>query len=81
MLEEESGGFGTFLIMASDWADPAASRRSLELFAQHVMPRFDGRAATPMRSWEWVDGSADHFAQENRDAMVKAGIIGWNAPT
>ena len=74
-LNEAAGGFGTFLIMASDWANPEVSRRSLELFAQHVMPRFDGRAAAPERSWAWVDGSADHFAGENWDAMQKAGMV------
>lgn len=75
-LEEASGGFGTFLIMMSDWASPDATRRSLELFAQHVMPRFNGRADPALRSFEWVDGSRDHFAEENMTAILKAGLVG-----
>jgi limonene 1,2-monooxygenase len=74
-MVEESGGFGTFLIMNSDWTASDANRRSIELFAQHVMPKFDGRAAVQERSWEWVDGQAGHFAHENLDAMLKAGLI------
>ena len=74
-LEEESGGLGAFLIMISDWADPDATWRSLELFAQHVMPHFNGRAEAPTRSWKWVDGSAEHFAAENAAAIAKVGRV------
>lgn len=74
-LEEAAGGFGTFLIMNSDWTSPAATRRSLELFAQYVMPHFNGRAAAAQRSWEWVDGSAEHFAGENLSAIMKVGMV------
>lgn len=74
-LEQESGGFGTYLIMMSDWASPDATRRSLELFAQHVMPRFNGRADAAVRSFEWVDGGRDHFAEENMSAILKAGLV------
>ncbi len=50
-LEEASGGFGTFLIMTSDWANPEATRRSLELFARRVLPHFQGQADAQLRSW------------------------------
>ena len=39
-LWQLSGGFGTFLVWTHDWADRAATRRSFELFARHVMPAF-----------------------------------------
>ena len=77
-IEEESGGFGTFLIMNSDWATPAATRRSLELFAQYVMPKFDGRADAALSSWKWVDGDAEHFAAENWAAIAKIGLVGMD---
>ena len=36
------GGFGTVVLNAYDWgADPAPYRRSLELFAREVIPRFE----------------------------------------
>ena len=41
-LVDQSGGFGAMLLMAHEWANPEATRRSYELIAQHVMPRFQG---------------------------------------
>ncbi|HUB75856.1 MAG TPA: LLM class flavin-dependent oxidoreductase [Solirubrobacteraceae bacterium] len=41
-LQEQSGGFGAYLLIGHDWADPAATARSYELFARLVMPEFSG---------------------------------------
>jgi limonene 1,2-monooxygenase len=43
-LVDQSGGFGAMLLLAHEWANPQATRRSYELIAQHVMPRFQGQA-------------------------------------
>ncbi|GAA3095190.1 LLM class flavin-dependent oxidoreductase [Pseudonocardia yunnanensis] len=43
-LVDQSGGFGAMLMLAHEWANPEATRRSYELIAQHVMPRFQGQA-------------------------------------
>lgn len=45
-LIDQSGGFGSFLLQAHDWANPAATTRSFELIAQHVFPRFQGAPVT-----------------------------------
>ncbi len=37
-LHEKVGDFGTLLYCGMDWADPALSRRSMELMAEQVMP-------------------------------------------
>jgi alkanesulfonate monooxygenase SsuD/methylene tetrahydromethanopterin reductase-like flavin-dependent oxidoreductase (luciferase family) len=37
-LHEKVGEFGTLLYCGMDWADPALSRRSMELMAEKVMP-------------------------------------------
>jgi limonene 1,2-monooxygenase len=71
-LAQQSGGFGTFVLMGHECADPEATQRSLRLFAQYVAPAFTGRADAQLRSWEWVDGRADHFAGENAAAIAKA---------
>lgn len=42
-LEEQSGGFGTFLQMAHNWAGRTETKRSYELFAAHVAPKFQNR--------------------------------------
>ena len=41
-LGAQSGGYGCFLHMATDWADWAETKRSYELFARHVAPKFQG---------------------------------------
>ncbi|WP_028933413.1 LLM class flavin-dependent oxidoreductase [Pseudonocardia spinosispora] len=59
-LMDQSGGFGAMLLMAHDWANPEATRRSYELIAQHVMPEFQGQ------SWSTL-------AAEKRAADTRAG--------
>jgi limonene 1,2-monooxygenase len=39
-LEQQSGGFGSYLLMHHEWARHDATLRSYELFASHVKPRF-----------------------------------------
>ena len=41
-LEELSGGFGGLLVMVQDWATREQQRRSYELLARYVMPRYSG---------------------------------------
>ena len=38
LVKQSNGGFGAYLQVAHDWADPAAKLRSYELFARHVAP-------------------------------------------
>jgi len=71
-LVEESGGFGTFLLFGHDWASPAATRRSFELFAQYVMPHFTGQLDAPEASCEWVTGSGGEFVNRAANAIMKA---------
>jgi len=44
LLEQSNGGFGAFLTLAHNWASPETTQKSYELFARHVMPRFQGQA-------------------------------------
>jgi len=39
-LQDQTGGFGTFLLPINNWAALANTHTSLELFAKHVFPRF-----------------------------------------
>jgi len=52
-LAEQSGGFGCYLMMAHEWADPEATRRSYELFVRYVMPRFQNSATRLQASERW----------------------------
>ena len=49
-LEEQTGGFGAYLIMANDWASPAKTKESYELIARHVFPEFQGSTVREKRS-------------------------------
>ncbi|MBI3865719.1 MAG: LLM class flavin-dependent oxidoreductase [Planctomycetia bacterium] len=40
-LREETGGFGTLVLMSYDWDDKASWVRSMELFAKELMPRLN----------------------------------------
>jgi limonene 1,2-monooxygenase len=53
-LEEQSGGFGAYLVTATDWANTAAQRRCYELMARYVMPKFQDSNAWMLRSMDWV---------------------------
>ena len=44
-LDELSGGFGGVLVMVQDWATREQQRRSYELLARYVMPRYTGALA------------------------------------
>ncbi len=71
-LIEQTGGFGTFLIQAHDWADQAATRRSYELFARHVIPHFQGQLQQRRDNQAWVMQKAAEFKAEFAAAQEKA---------
>ena len=63
-LQEQSGGFGGFLHMATNWASWENTRRSYELFSRYVMPRFQSRNDGRVLSVE--------LAQKNRPGLLAA---------
>ncbi|MCC6774923.1 MAG: LLM class flavin-dependent oxidoreductase, partial [Gemmatimonadaceae bacterium] len=46
LWKQSNGGFGAYLLLAHDWADFDATRRSYDLIARHVFPRWQGQMAT-----------------------------------
>ena len=44
LMKQSNGGFGAYLMLAHNSADPRATLRSYELIARHVMPQFQGHA-------------------------------------
>jgi alkanesulfonate monooxygenase SsuD/methylene tetrahydromethanopterin reductase-like flavin-dependent oxidoreductase (luciferase family) len=41
------GDFGTLLYACHDWVDPALGKRSMQLMAEHVMPRLNAALGSP----------------------------------
>ena len=71
-LVEQSGGFGTYLFMAHEWADRAATLASYELFAREVMPAFTSSAARAVRSRDWAAERRPEFIGAAISAVGKA---------
>ena len=53
-LQAKQGEFGCLLILATNWADWAATKRSYELYARYVMPHFDQANVNRTDSYAWV---------------------------
>jgi limonene 1,2-monooxygenase len=48
LMKQSNGGFGAYLLLAHEWANPEATRRNYELIARHVMPQFQGQAGSTL---------------------------------
>lgn len=71
-LIDQSGGFGTYLFMAHEWADRQATLASYELFAREVMPRFQASAERTVRSRNWAAERRPEFIGAAIGAIGKA---------
>ncbi|MCK9506452.1 MAG: LLM class flavin-dependent oxidoreductase [Porticoccaceae bacterium] len=70
-LLEKSGGFGTYLLMGIDWASYPATARSHQLFAEEVIPYYNGTRAPLMKGFEDVMGTGYEGAKITAAAQSK----------
>jgi limonene 1,2-monooxygenase len=68
-LQAQSGGFGAFLMMDHNWAEWDDKRKSYELIARHVMPRFQGANANRDASIRWAAENRPRFIGEAQAAV------------
>lgn len=73
-LVEESSGFGAFLFMDHNWAPWEAKKRSYELFARYVFPKFQSLNVNREASMAWVGQNKTEFTNVVR-AAVGARIV------
>ncbi len=71
-MQEVTGGFGTLLIMAHDWANAGDTRNSYELFARYVIPHFQGTLDAPRRSAATVTAKRASYTPLTQAALAKA---------
>ena len=71
-LQEQSGGFGTYLFLAHEWADRQATLKSFELFAREVMPVFQDSARTLVRSRDWAAANHETFMGSAVQAVMQS---------
>jgi limonene 1,2-monooxygenase len=46
LWKQSNGGFGAYLMLAHNWANFDATRKSYDLIARHVFPQWQGQQAT-----------------------------------
>jgi limonene 1,2-monooxygenase len=71
-LIEQSGGFGTFLMLGHDWASPERTINSYRLFAEKVIPHFQGQLAAPKASHDWATENRGKLFGRSIQAMGNA---------
>jgi len=71
-LVKQSGGFGSYLLIAHEWARHADTLRSYELFADHVMPRFQGSADRILAAEEYARSRWGELDGRQGDAIAAA---------
>lgn len=62
-LQKQSGGFGCYMTLAHEWANPVATHRSFELIAQRVLPQFQGQ--------DWSTNNARSRARDARPELAE----------
>jgi limonene 1,2-monooxygenase len=69
-----NGGFGGVLLLAHNWADWPATKKSYELMARYVHPHFQ-RNSNELRQWSYDDAKAKYAsAGDQSRAAVQAAI-------
>jgi limonene 1,2-monooxygenase len=71
-LEDLSGGFGGMLVMVQDWATREQQRRSYELLARYVMPRYSGALDGVVAAHQHGVAHSQEALQAMRHAIDKA---------
>jgi len=70
-LRTKQGDFGVVLLLINNFADYSAIRRSLELYAQYVIPHFSGANDNRDLSYNWVTTNQAEIVQ-TRVAAIEA---------
>ena len=71
-LYENADGFGGLMMLAHEWADREQIRRSFELFARYVAPRFQGQLDSVQGTQQWVAGGGGAVSFSRNDVLIKA---------
>jgi limonene 1,2-monooxygenase len=71
-LDEESGGFGGFLVTATEWGTREQVLHSYELLARYVKPHFQGSLANLRTSAAWTADKQEEIINLRTRAIDKA---------
>jgi limonene 1,2-monooxygenase len=68
-LLQQSKGFGAYLILAHEWANPAATHYSFELIARYVMPHFQGSVSNLLGAKQRAEKARELLANKSLAAV------------
>ena len=68
-LLEGSGGFGSLMQLAHNWADWEATKRNYELIARHVMPHFQKSNLDRTHSYNYSRDNKEKFQGQAAQAV------------
>jgi limonene 1,2-monooxygenase len=71
-LDEESGGFGGFLVQATEWGTREQVLHSYELISRYVKPHFQGSLANLRASAAWTAEKQEEIVGLRSQAIDKA---------
>ncbi|MBM3517021.1 MAG: LLM class flavin-dependent oxidoreductase [Alphaproteobacteria bacterium] len=71
-LWQGSGGFGTMMTWAVNWADWVQTKRSYELVARYVFPHFQNSVEPRWTSYRWVCENHARFIAAGQHAVAGA---------
>jgi limonene 1,2-monooxygenase len=69
LTKQSNGGFGAYLLLAHEWANPVATKRSYELIAQHVFPQFQGQGWSTREARARARGARPELAAAHMKAV------------
>ena len=72
MLQEQSGGFGTLLLLGHNCANPEATRKSYELIARSVLPAINDANRNRAASLDWAYENSGTFIPAMGAGIAKA---------
>ena len=72
LVDQSDGGFGAYLTLAHNWANPQMTKKSYELFARHVMPHFQGQVSSTVGAAERARESRPGLAEKQLAAVEQA---------
>jgi limonene 1,2-monooxygenase len=79
LWQGSNGGFGGALLLAHNWADWGATKKSYELMARYVHPHFQ-RSSNELREWSYSDAAGKYAtAGAQSKAAVQAAIDRYQA--
>jgi limonene 1,2-monooxygenase len=72
LIEQSNGGFGTYLTLAHNWANNAATKKSYELFAREVMPHFQSSGRGLVDAANRAQAAREGLAEKQLKAVEEA---------